>query len=230
MPRVGGPVVKVHVREGDLVKRGALLVSIDPEQYSLTVRQAETGLAGAKVGSEAAKLEYDRQKALLAQKAVPRAQYDMVEAKYKGALVGVQAAEVGLAQARKAQRDASIRAPYTGVVTKKYVSEGDMATSMPPTALVTMEETETLDLRVQVPAADLNRVHVGDEVVIQFQSGPKDLKAKVGRIVPSVNPGTRTFPIIVEVDNTRGIYRAGLFAEVKLGAPQATETESEARR
>jgi multidrug efflux system membrane fusion protein len=225
MPRVGGPVVKVHVREGDFVERGALLVSIDPEQYLLGLRQAEAAAARAKVELEAATTEYERQKELLAQRAVPKSQFDAVEARYKGTAVAVQAAEVGLDLARKAQRDASVTAPYAGAVIKRHVSEGDMATAMPPTPLITMEETRTLDLRVQVPAVDLDRVHVGDPILVRFASG-EELSAKISRIVPTISPGTRTFAAIVELDNAQGRFRAGLFAEVRLGDARASKAEA----
>jgi RND family efflux transporter MFP subunit len=228
MPKVGGWVVKVHVAEGDVVKRGAALVTIDPAQYKLTMRQAEAGLEAARVGLDAAKLEYDRHKALLADKAVPQGQFDMVEARYKGALVQLKAAEVARDMAAKALRDTTVYAPYTGVIIKKHVAEGDNAAAMPPTPLVTMEETETLDLRVQVPAAEFDHLKAGDEITVHFPAGPPDLRATVTRIVPTINPGTRTFSVIVELDNAGGKLRAGLFAEVHLGgaagaapAPQA---------
>jgi RND family efflux transporter MFP subunit len=229
MPKVGGWVVKVHVNEGDQVKRGAALVTVDPAQYRLIMRQAEAGHEGAKVALDAIKLEYDRYKALLADKAIPQGQFDMVDAKYKGALVQLKAAEVSLDMARKALRDTTISAPYSGVIIKKHVSEGDNAAAMPPTPLVTMEETETLDLRVQVPATDLERVKIGDEVLIHFPSGPPDLKAKITRVVPTLNPGTRTFSVIVEIDNATYKLRPGMFAEVRLGqraAPPANDPKA----
>ncbi|HEY3353057.1 MAG TPA: efflux RND transporter periplasmic adaptor subunit [Polyangia bacterium] len=230
MPKVGGWVIKVHVAEGDVVKRGAALVAIDPAQYRLTMRQAEAGLEAARVGLDATKLEYDRHKALLADKAVPQGQFDMVDAKYKGALVQVKAAEVARDMAAKALRDTTVFAPYTGVVIKKHVSEGDNAAAMPPTPLITMEETETLDLRVQVPASDSERVKAGDEITVHFPSGgSSDIRAKITRVVPTINPGTRTFSVIVQLDNADGKLRAGLFAEVRLGgAPAAAIADAPA--
>ena len=60
----------------------------------------------------------------------------------------------------------------------------------------------------------------GDEITVHFPSGGlPDLKAKVTRVVPTINPGTRTFAAIVQLDNADGRLRAGLFAEVRLGAP-----------
>jgi len=216
MPKVGGWVAKVHVREGDTVKRGAPLVTVDPAQYRLTFQQAEAGYEAAKVGLEAATLEYERAKALLKEKAMAQGQFDLVEAKYKGALVQLKAASVQLELARKALRDTTITAPYAGVIVKKHVSEGDNAAAMPPTPLITMEETGTLDLRVQVPASHLQTVSIGDPVVVRFPSGLPDRKARITRIVPTLNPATRTFSIIIELDNSDGKLRAGLFAEVSL--------------
>ena len=228
MPKVGGWVVKVHVKEGDVVRHGAPLVTVDPAQYRLVMRQAEAGREGAKVGLEATKLEWDRHKALLAEKAVPQGQFDMIDAKYKGALVQLKAAEVSLDMARKALRDTTVCAPYAGVIIKKHVSEGDNAAAMPPTPLVTMEETEALELRVQVPATDVERVKNGDEILIHFPSGPPDMKVKITRVVPTLNPGTRTFSVIVEIDNRDNKLRAGLFAEVRLGEARAPKAPAKA--
>ncbi|MBI5482135.1 MAG: efflux RND transporter periplasmic adaptor subunit [Deltaproteobacteria bacterium] len=230
MPKVGGWVVKVHVKEGDVVKRGAALVTVDPAQYKLVLRQAEAGREGAKVGLDAVKLEHDRFNALLAEKAIPQGQFDMIDAKHRGAVVQLRAAEVSLEMARKALRDTTITAPYSGVIVKKHVSEGDNAAAMPPTPLITMEETELLDLRVQVPATDVERVKDGDEVLIHFPSGPPDMKARITRVVPTLNPGTRTFSVIVEIDNRANRLRAGLFAEVRLGARAAAATRAPGAR
>jgi RND family efflux transporter MFP subunit len=230
MPKVGGWVVKVHVKEGDVVKNGAPLVTVDPAQYRLIMRQAEAGHEGAKVGLEATKLEWDRHKALLAEKAVPQGQFDMIDAKYKGALVQLKAAEVSLDMARKALRDTTVYSPYAGVIVKKHVSEGDNAAAMPPTPLVTMEETGALELRVQVPANDVERVKEGDEILIHFPSGPPDMKVKITRVVPTLNPGTRTFAVIVEIDNSANKLRSGLFAEVRLGELRAPPKADAAKK
>jgi RND family efflux transporter MFP subunit len=215
-PRVAGPIAKVHVREGDVVRKGAPLVTVDQEQYELLLRQAEAGLAGAKVKLEAVQIEYDRAKALLADKAIPQSQWDRVEAEHKGALVGVRAAEVALSMARKSLRDTVIRAPYHALVVKRHVSEGDYAAAMPPTPLITVDQVDILDLRVQVPSSDFDRVREKDEIEVRFPSIDKTMKAKVTRVVQAINPVTRTFPVLVELKNPGLQLRSGLFATVRL--------------
>jgi multidrug efflux system membrane fusion protein len=220
-PRVAGPIAKVHVREGDVVRKGALLVTVDQEQYQLILRQVEAGLAGARVKLDAVKVEYDRAKALLADKAIPQSQWDRVEAEHRGAVVGIQAAEVALDMARKSLRDTLIRAPYPALVVKRHVSEGDYAASMPPTPLITVDQVDILDLRVQVPSSDFDRVREKDEIEVRFPSIGKTVKAKVTRVVWAIDPRTRTFPVLVELKNKGQELRSGLFATVRLAPAQA---------
>jgi len=211
---VGGPVARVHVKEGELVAAGQALVSQKGETFQLGLRQAEAALEGARVQLDAARIEHERQKALLAARAVPRSQYDAIEARYRGARAGLAAAQVGVELARKATRDAVVRAPYRALVVKRHVSEGDYATSMPPTPLVTLEEVGLLDLRIQVPAGEADRIKVGSRVRVRFTATGKELEAKIARVVGSIDPRTRTFSAIAEIENPRGELRPGLFAEV----------------
>jgi RND family efflux transporter MFP subunit len=222
-PRVPGPVVKVHVREGDRVAKNAPLVDLDASDYVLRLRQAYAGLAGAKIELDAVKVQFDRMTRLLAEKTIAPAQFEMVEAKYKGTKVAIEAAEVAIAMTRKAIADSVIRAPYDALVVKRFVNEGEYAAAMPPTPLVMLEEAGILDLRIQVPATDLARVKEGDELTITFPSVNLTRTAPVKRVVPAIDPRTRTFSVIVELDNADGTLRSGLFARasVSRSAPAA---------
>jgi len=215
-PKVSSAVTRVHVREGDVVKQNQPLVTLDTRDFILRSQQAEAARDGAKVQLDAAKLDWDRLKSLLAEKAVPQSQFDMIDARYKGAKAGLAAAETAVAMARKALSDSVVRAPFDGLVVKRFVNEGEYASVMPATPLVTIEEIDPVDLRIQVPSTDMAQVAVGSPVHVRLPATGQELDLRLTRVVPSSDPHTRTFSAIVEIPNRDHNLRSGLYAEVTL--------------
>ena len=228
-PKVSSAVTRVHVREGDVVKQNQPLVTLDTRDFVLRSQQAETARDGAKVQLDAAKLDWDRLKSLLAEKAVPQSQFDMIDARYKGAKAGLAAAETAVAMARKALSDSVVRAPFDGLVVKRLVNEGEYASVMPATPLVTIEEIDPVDLRIQVPSTDMAQVVVGSPVHVRLPATGQELDLRLTRVVPSSDPHTRTFSAIVEIPNRDHTLRSGLYAEVTLrprSAPALTTIDT----
>jgi RND family efflux transporter MFP subunit len=220
-PKVSSAVTRVHVRDGDYVKVGQALVTLDTQDFALRTQQAEAGLAAAKVQLDAARLDWNRTKALLDDKAVPQSQFDMVDARLKGAQAGVAQAEASVALGRKALRDATVHAPFNGIIVKRLVNEGEYATVMPATPMVIIEEIDPLDLRIQVPSTEMTKVKVGDTVHVRFPATGQSLDARLSRVVAAQDPRTRTFSAIAELANKDHALRSGLYAEVTLGGPAA---------
>jgi RND family efflux transporter MFP subunit len=216
-------VTRVHVRDGDVVKTGQALVTLDTRDFQLRLQQAEAGLQAAKVQLDSAKLDWDRTKALLADKAVPQSQFDMVDARYKGAQAGVLQAETAVAMGRKALGDATVRAPFNGIIVKRMVNEGEYASVMPATPLVTIEEVDPLDLRIQIPSTEMDKVKVGDIVRARFPAIDQTLDARLSRVVAALDARTRTFAAIAEIPNQDRALRSGLYAEVALTGRQAPD-------
>ena len=220
-PKVSSTVTRVLVRDGDIVKNGQALVVLDTQDFALRAQQAEAALQSAKVQLDSAKLDWNRTKALLDYKAVPQAQFDMVDARLKGAQAGVAQADVAVAVGRKALRDATVHAPYNGIIVKRTVNEGEYASVMPATQLVIIEEVDPLDLRIQVPSTEAAKVKAGDVVKVRFPATGQTLEAKLTRVVAALDPHSRTFSAIAELPNQDHSLRSGLYAEVRLGGSKA---------
>ena len=150
-----GAVKAINVREGDMVKKGDLLVVIDERQVTAQLRKAEAALAeakraeasaksardAAKAGTELARATYKRYLKLIEEESASKQEFDEVEARHRQAEASlaqteamveaashrVQQAEAAVAAARVGKKDASVRAPYDGKVTAKMVDEGDLA-------------------------------------------------------------------------------------------------------
>jgi len=228
-PKVSSIVTRVHVRDGDIVKLGQALVTLDTRDFALRMQQAEAGLQAAKVQLDSTKLEWNRSKALLGDKAVPQSQFDMIDARYKGAQVGVLQAETAVAMGRKALQDATVHAPFNGIIVKRMVNEGEYASVMPATQLVTIEEIDPMDLRIQVPSTDMAQVAVGSPVHVRLPAMGQELDLRLTRVVPASDARTRTFSAIVEIPNRDHSLRSGLYAEVTLRpriAPALSTTDT----
>lgn len=161
-----GAVRSVNVREGDEVRKGDLLVTIDDRQVTARLREAEEALAeakraevsakaardSAKAGAELARSTYNRYLNLKKEKSASKQEFDEIEARYRQAKASlsqteamieaarhrVQQAQAAVTSAQVSRKDASIQAPYNGKVTAKMVDEGDLAA--PGTPFLTLEK------------------------------------------------------------------------------------------
>ncbi len=226
---MSGVLAQVAVEEGDRVKKGDLLFRLRAQDYDLRVQQGQAALKSAEVGLAGLKVEYDRTQRLLEKNAVNQAAWDQMKAQYDSMQVGVEQARVGLAMAQKARGDATVRSPIDGVITQKLKSDGEMVTSMPPSPVVVVEDHSTLELRFRLPERSLTAIKAGDKVQAQFASVGLTREALVVRISPNVDAATRTIEVIAEIPNKDGLLKAGMLAELEIGAtpapaPAAPET------
>ncbi len=216
MPLVPGQIVSFPVKEGDQVKKGQVVATIDQRGFVLTVRQAEAAIAAARVAVDATRREKERFQKLMQEDATAKAQFDQVMDRFRGAEAQMNQALVARDMARKALGDTILRAPYSGVVVKKLASVGDYATSMPPTVLLVMMDTATLELKVALPEPDLDRVATGVAVSAKFGSLSRTVETQIARIIRSVDPMTRSFEVIAEIPNADLSLKPGLFADVTI--------------
>jgi RND family efflux transporter MFP subunit len=226
---MSGVLAQVAVEEGDRVKKGDLLFRLRAQDYDLRVQQAQGALKSTEVGLAGLKVEYDRTQRLFEKNAVNQAAWDQIKSQYESMQVGVEQARVGLAMAQKARGDATVRSPIDGVITQKLKSDGEMVTSMPPSPVVVVEDHSVLELRFRLPERSLTALKAGDKVQAEFTSVGLTREALVVRISPNVDAATRTIEVIAEIPNKDGLLKAGMLAELEIGAtpapaPTAPET------
>jgi RND family efflux transporter MFP subunit len=219
-PTMSGIIATIAVEEGDKVKKGDLLFRLRAQDFALQVQQAQAALKTAQVRLDGVRVEYERTQRLLEKNAINQAAWDRVSAEYQGAQAGVEQAKVAVAMARKAHADTAVRSPIAGVITAKLKNVGEMATMMPPSPVVVVEDHSVLELRFRLAERYLGDVAVGDVVSARFTAVPASKEAKIVRISPGVDPATRTFEVVAEIPNSDGQLKSGMLAEVDIGAGQ----------
>lgn len=144
--RLMGAVTGVLVHEGDRVRAGQVLVRLDTRDLEAKGEQAQAGLRAAEAQAAEAERYAGRIRALYADSAAPKATLDAAES-------GVARAQAGLAQARGADKELAavarygeLRAPFAGVVTRRWVDPGAFAA--PGAPLITIEDGARLRVSV----------------------------------------------------------------------------------
>lgn len=232
LPKMPGRVTKVNVEVGQQVKEGEVLASTEAGDAALRSKQAEAQVQAAQAGLAQAKLQQAtaqrglvRARALKEKGAMTQSDFEQAESGQSMADVGVQAAsaqvalaESNLALAYKALGDTRITAPFAGVITKKLVTLGGMASPMAPA--FALQDQTALKLEGTVPASYVARISPGLKVNVQIDEMPGQVfEATVTRMAPSLEQETRRGAIEIALARPEGVL-PNMFAraEIAFGA------------
>jgi len=209
-----GWVRRVHVREGDVVRAGAPLVTIDDADLRAKQEQVEAGIAEARAVLENAERMAARFERLYGEKAVSKQQLDDVLTGRDRARAGVAAAEAARAEVATHLRYLDIVAPIAGLVVRKTVEPGDMASPGQP--LVVVEQVDPMKIVARVSEKDIGAVAPGDTVTVQVTALGEDAAWRVAldKVVPAADRFSRTFEIEARLPNAGGRLKSGMFARV----------------
>jgi RND family efflux transporter MFP subunit len=222
-PKSSGVLAAVLVAEGQVVKKGQPLFRLDSTNAYLAVKQAEAGLAQARVALSRAELEYNRMKPLIDQGAVSPANWDTVRIGQDQARVGVQQAEANLASVRALAADTTVVAPFAGIVSAKKKDAGETVTMMPVTPVVVLQDISKIEIRTKLSESALTRLKSGDPMQVRFGSMNVEKTIPVDRVNPSVDPLSRTVEIIGVLPNPDRIFKAGMLVDITFPSTKTAE-------
>src|SRR5690606_25764970 len=205
----------LHVQEGDAVRAGDPIVTLEADLQASGLMQAQAALGAAEAGREQLRADLARVSQLVREGALPRSQLEALEAQ-------MRTSDTQVAQVRAARRTAGeqrsrtvVRAPIDGTIALLAVSQGDMvAPSVPICAVVQMDKVE---VALRVTEQDFVRVQAGAPVEIRPPALPDIVRSgRVRRVSPVLDPLTRTATVEVEVENADRVLRPGMVAEASI--------------
>jgi RND family efflux transporter MFP subunit len=207
---LGATVVAVLAEPGQAVTRGAVLARLDDTAIRDAFESSRSAVTTAQLNAQIAGRELERAKALVEAGAVAERDVETARLAQTAATSQLADARSRLATAEKQLERTVIRAPFSGVVSERPVSLGDVVQS--GTTMFTIIDPSSLKFEGTVPAEGLTGLKVGTPVRFTV-SGVGALEGRVTRINPSVDPATRQVRLTVGVRNEGGRLIAGLFAE-----------------
>jgi membrane fusion protein (multidrug efflux system) len=216
-----GRVVKTFVERGDHVKAGELLAQLDTRSASLSHTEAEANVASATETLHTQQTECKRYATLLAHGAISQAEYDRQTSTCQTQSSTEEAAKARLAQAGQTVSDASIRAPFAGVIAERFVHVGDYV--HPDTRVVTLLVDDPLRLELTVPEANISSVHPGLAVTFASVAVPnRTFTATVKYMGGEIREATRDLVVEAIADNRDHVLLPGMFVTADLPTGQIT--------
>lgn len=217
--QVSGQIQTIHIELGQQVKKGDLLVSLDPDLARSDVAQAEAAVAQAsaaldsrRIDADAARRELKRQQRLLAGQATSgneaeRAETELakIEADLRGQAANLQRLQADLDKRKVNLSYTRITAPMNGTVVNLPVQVGQTVISVQVTPVIlTLADLDTITVRTKVPEADIQAIKVGQVARFSTLSGEGkryEGKVRVIQPVPERAGNAVFYNVLFEVDN-----------------------------
>ncbi len=172
--RISAEIIKIHVKEGYVVKKGQLLVELDRQMYLAQVEQAESQVLSAQASLKKAKADYTRVKDLYDKNLTSKSELDAAEANNLLAESEVKIRQANLKQNQDYLAKTNLLAPIDGVVTKLFKEEGEIAVGSEFNAdpVITVSELSKMEVLAEVDENDVVLVHLGDNTKIEIDAIP----------------------------------------------------------
>jgi RND family efflux transporter MFP subunit len=208
--RVAGELQGLILREGESVKAGQIVARIDPVEYQSRLRQAQQQADAAQAQIEIAQRQFDNNKALVDQGFISKTALDTSAANLNAARATYQAAVSATDVARKTVQDTVLSAPISGLVAQRLAQPGERVAI--DTRILEIVDLSRLELEASLSPAESLDIRLGQTASLQVEGSGQTLLARVVRINPSAQTGSRSVLVYLGLDPMPGL-RQGLFAQ-----------------
>lgn len=198
---VGGMIQKMHVTEGQSVRKGELLATLNATDYQNDLLLRQASLLEAKD-------RYERMMGLYEKNSIPESDYIRSKAAYLSADALVKIA-------RKKVSDTKLYAPFDGIIYRKIQRKGTIVQQGHP--VYEIANLANLDIVFSVPENEINTLHIGDEVNATVTSlNNVKVKAKISSIVTVADAITRSYQVKAVINNEEGILKDGMLVTINV--------------
>jgi HlyD family secretion protein len=223
---VSGWITEITVIEGDTVKPGQHLISIDKKQYQAAYDQAFSQVKSSKANLKNVTSQLERTKQLFEQKLISKQEIEQIEASYELALSQVDQANAALLSREDELSKTKLVAPKYGIVTSLTKEEGEMALGgmFNPGVLMTIADLNHMEVLVDVNENDVVTIDVGDTTEIEIDAFPDTLfyglVSEIAHTAQNLNMGSQqqvtNFKVKIKVLKPPHKIRPGMSSTVNI--------------
>jgi RND family efflux transporter MFP subunit len=210
--RVMGVVTSLMVREGDRVKAGQLLLTIDDRDARERMNAAAMALESSRQNSDLNEITWKRFSVLFEQKTISNQEMDQIEAKRNMANADFERARAMAEEVKTFLAFTRITSPVEGVVTKKQIDIGSMAS--PGIPLLVIEALGDAYAEAAIDEGLSGKIKTGMPVEVTIDALERRLTGKVRDVLPDISPSSRSFIVKIELQDKD--LKSGLYARVKI--------------
>ena len=200
-PETDGIVQTVGFAEGERVSTGHVLVQLDATKLAAEVAEAEANL-------HLSQSIHERAKQLYQNKLISQQDFEQATSTFA-------VNQAGLELKRRQLKDASVTAPFSGIVGTRQVSPGQVVSRS--TILTQLVDLDIVKVEVRIPEKYLRQLRLGQPLEFKVAaSGEEKFRGEVYFISPQIDEGTRTALVKARISNADGKLRGGMFASLDL--------------
>jgi RND family efflux transporter MFP subunit len=214
--RFMGFIQKVNVSEGDRVKRGELLYSIDSTDIDSKKRQALLAVQMYENQYITMKRNYERYKRLFEKGLVSKFEVEQLELGTKNLEDMIDISKAQVKEVENQYQYLTIKAPNDGVIIKKNIKSGEMAIPGMPALVLT--DLSDLKITAEIAESDLFQIKLKDEVKVDIPSINYQTIGTIDSIIPSSNPMSHTYTIKIGFKSIERVY-PGMYAKIYIKVP-----------
>ncbi|WP_457616066.1 efflux RND transporter periplasmic adaptor subunit [Lutibacter sp.] len=220
--RMMGFVDKVYVKVGDKVKKGQLLIAINNADLQAKRAQVNASITQATAAFKNAEKDYNRFKNLFAENSASQKEMDDMTAHYEMAKAGLEAAKQMKNEVDAQFSYVNIRAPFSGVITNKFINNGDMAN--PGMPLLSIEAPGKFQVKAMVPESNISQIKLGAKAQVVVKSIQKTIAGVVTEISTSAKNTGGQYLVKIILDKTDAPILSGMFANVLFPVSKKEQT------
>lgn len=201
------------VQDGDHVTKGALLAQVRSVDYGTRVEQARASLAEVQARLAHAEQDLGRATRLFDAQSLTKPELDAAKANYDSVVASRNAASERLKEAKVSYSDTQLISPITGVVVKRNITSGTLASPGQPAFVVA--DTRSIKVVFGVPDLVVARMKAGQTLQVATEAFPgEQFNGKITRISASADPRSRVFEVDVTVPNPQDRLKIGMIASL----------------
>jgi HlyD family secretion protein len=222
--KASGEILQLLAETGQVVKRGAPLVRIDPRNARNALAQAQADLDVAKAKLTNSTSQKKRADELFKSQSITEQEHEQALLDYADAKSQVVRSQVAVDNARIQLEDTDVRAPITGTILEKDVERGTVIASATSnvsggTTLMKMADLNQVQVRTLVDETDIGKLQPGQRATVTVDAYPqRPFNGTVLKIEPQAQTeqNVTMFPVLIRIDNREGLLRPGMNAEVEV--------------
>lgn len=209
-----GTLLSLAVGEGSRVKAGQALGQVDLEELRYRIAERGASVEAMRAQMDQAERSYKANEGLAAKSFIAQTALDNSRAAYESARANWQAAKAQLDTSQVTMRQAALVSPINGIVAKRRALPGEKLAA--EQEVLTIVDLSKLELAGLVGTHEVSRLQPGMAVTVQVEGVEAPVEARIARIAPAAEPGTRSIGVTLVLDNPQERYRAGQYAVARV--------------
>lgn len=216
-----GTLISLAVGEGSRVSAGQVLGQVDLEELRYRIAERSASVESMKAQMDQAERVYKTNEGLAAQKFIAPTALDNSRATLDTARAQWLAAKAQLDTTQVTLRQAALVSPIKGLVAKRHALPGEKLSS--EQQILSIVDLSKLELAGLVGTHEISRLKAGMPVKVRVEGVTQPVEARISRIAPAAEPGTRSIVVTLELANPDEAFRAGQYAVAQVEMPDESQ-------